>query len=96
MSRIELNLWDAHTIDMKANEITIETEGLQVHLILPKDTELPDWGFHTFGLTTVYPEEIPPIICNHAPIMHRLSGGCNAPGCICTRSRSDESCEKDN
>ena len=91
MARIELNLWDADRVKIVEGEILIEFPSNQLHIILPKELELPafDW---------LKPEEIVLEVnefCGHRPIMHRISGGCNASGCLCNKTRNDsDECTK--
>ena len=76
-------------MDSGGREISIDLPDGQVHILLPEDVELPEWTFRTIRIEEQL-ELIPETDgCNHDPIMHKLSGGCMAPGCECNLTRFD-------
>lgn len=77
-------------MDMAGNEITVDLPYGQVHVILPEGTQLPLWG------KTVEEEIQETVInaCTHAPILHKLSGGCVVPDCECAMTRFNSECER--
>lgn len=76
---------------MAGNEITVDLPYGQVHVILPEGTQLPLWSTNE-----VETEEPTTDACTHAPILHKLSGGCMAQGCECDKSRFNSECERAN
>ena len=89
MTRIELNLWDAQTFELYENVLMIETGHVQIKMMLPLD-----WNLGM--LKREKPEEpivVEPEGCTHSPIMHKIDGGCWAPGCDCIKSRNSEPCD---
>lgn len=92
MSRFELNLHDAHSCYMEDHSIAIETDTVQVLILLPKAWDVPSWGIKRPELTELFLEEEPS--CNHPPVMHKLDGGCMAKNCPCENARMDVAHEK--
>lgn len=81
-------------MDMAGREITIDTPDGQIYILLPVGIEVPEWGFVGETGLTEAESEITTDACTHAPIMHKLSGGCYAPGCECDKTRYNSECER--
>ena len=90
MARVEFNLWDANTVEVNGNVIVVETADLQLTVILPFDVEIPEWGYKVVHQGKLNLEEIVDDTCTHPAIMHKISGGCFAPGCKCELTRNDQ------
>ncbi len=86
--KVDLNLWDARLITIGANSIIVDTETGRFTIMLPEEVWLT--GFHWEAEVQQEYLEGFSVECTHPPIMHRLDGGCNAPQCQCTLTRSDE------